>query len=115
VISSDVGWRMVRARGPKLREMTKIFGSMFCVQYAADTQTPIGYAATYFPLVAPHVDAMLSDNEAFFGDLRRLFPQVAKAARLLTVYNPVSSMAEPPDASNGRAHLGRPGGRPAFL
>jgi glycosyltransferase involved in cell wall biosynthesis len=113
VINSDLGWRLVQTHAPRLSRLTSLYGSMFCMRRDYATKELIGFATTYFRDAARHCKAIMTDNRAFITELFEHFPQDASAARLVTVYNPVSwsmNRSCPPVRPAGARH-----GRPSIL
>jgi glycosyltransferase involved in cell wall biosynthesis len=113
VINSDLGWRLVQTHAARLSHLTNLYASMFCMQRNYETRELIGFAATYFRDAARHCKAIMTDNQAFIAELLEHFPEDARAARLVPVYNPVSWATDkprPPIASPGTRR-----GRPAIL
>lgn len=112
IINSDVGWSLLRSHGPQLKEMTRLYGHMFGVQRNPTTREPIGIARNYFPDAARHCECILSDNAAFFVEIRSLFPKEAKNARFKTIYNPIVLSAAKIQRSHRKQEVGN---RPAVL
>lgn len=109
IINSDVGWSLVRSHGSQLKKMTRLYGHMFGVPI---TREPMGIARNYFPDAARHCECILSDNAAFYAEIRCLFPKDAESARFKTIYNPVVRSA----AKNWLSHRKQEAGnRPAVL
>src|SRR5262249_34134317 len=63
IINSDLGWRVTQIYGERLQKLTRLFGSMFCMQHNYDTGELLGYAAYYFSDAVKHCQAILSDNK----------------------------------------------------
>jgi glycosyltransferase involved in cell wall biosynthesis len=92
IINSEVGWKLVSNQGSRLKKLTTLFGSMFCLQHDHETGELIGFAKNFFKDAVRFCTAIMSDNETFFTEVRSLFREDPASARLLTIYNPNSCL-----------------------
>ncbi|WP_345891579.1 glycosyltransferase family 4 protein [Burkholderia sp. Ax-1735] len=118
-INSEVAWNAVIAQGPQLKEVTRLFASIFAFQFAEDGKSKIGYAAYFLQPGLPALTALLSDNQRFVTDARAEYGLGQQGDKLRAVYNPSrlatagwKARALARIASRGQDLAGQ---RPAFL
>src|SRR6185312_5935632 len=68
LINSEVGWRMLIKMGARLRQVTRVFGSIFAFQFDPNTGEKVGYAATFLRPAFPLLDGLIADNRRFIQD-----------------------------------------------
>jgi glycosyltransferase involved in cell wall biosynthesis len=93
IINSDLSWRLLDRHGERVRRLTRIFGSIFCVQRDYTTQVPIGYAANYLGVARLYCESLLTDNAFFQRDAAQVIPGVG-AISAVTIYNPLAWSSE---------------------
>jgi glycosyltransferase involved in cell wall biosynthesis len=108
IINSEVGWNLVSSQGGRLKSLTTLFGSMFCLQHNRETGELIGFAKNFLKDAARFCSAIMSDNETFFTEVRSLFREELTNARLLTIYNPNSSVPSAPYVQSDDRESERP-------
>ncbi len=114
IVNSELSWQLLFDCGELVSRLTKVYGSMFCVQRDYDTGDPIGFAASWYGRATLHCRALLSDNARFFEEARRFGETEADLPEEITVYNPTAWRSRSGRPIEGRAAtIG--GKRPAVL
>ncbi|KWC87398.1 glycosyl transferase family 1 [Burkholderia cepacia] len=118
-INSEVAWNAVISQGSLLKEITRLFASIFAFQFAEDGKSKIGYAAYFLQPGLPALTALLSDNQRFVTDARAEYNLGQQGDKLRAVYNP-SRMATDGWKTRALARIASrgqdlAGQRPAFL
>jgi glycosyltransferase involved in cell wall biosynthesis len=93
-INSEAGWRAIVSMGERMRAMTRVFGSIFALQFDWATGKRIGYAESFLRDGLPHLDGLLSDNQRFITDAADVYELGAARSRMHAVYNPRRSWSE---------------------
>lgn len=89
IINSEVAWRLLIKAPASLKQIGKVFGSIFAFQYDWETGQRLGYAETFLRDALPHLDGLLSDNQRFLNDAISTFNLEREKGRLATIYNPI--------------------------
>ncbi|MBS3967994.1 MAG: class I SAM-dependent methyltransferase [Truepera sp.] len=88
IINSEVGWRLVIKFGNRIRQVCRVFGSIFAFQYDSKTGAKIGYAETFLRDALPFLDGLLTDNKRFAIDAIADYGLEAEKAKFHVIYNP---------------------------
>ena len=90
IINSDLAWSVLAKNGLFLSGITRVFGSMFCVQRNYETGALIGFASNYFEVACKYCQMILTDNHSFAREAVALFPRSEGSAPLAPIYNPAT-------------------------
>lgn len=92
VINSGVGWNAIGNSADRLRDVTKVFASIFAFQFDEKTGSQIGFAAKFLRDTMPKLDALLSDNHRLAVDAIAEYDLGYAADRIHVVYNPARTL-----------------------
>jgi glycosyltransferase involved in cell wall biosynthesis len=105
IINSDLSWKLLGRKGERVKRLTRVFGSIFCVQRDYATKAPIGYAANYLGVAQLYCESLLTDNKSFPREAAQIFPSMG-AVSAVTIYNPLACpSAEPEPAAQKEPDL----------
>lgn len=102
-VNSVAGWNLVIHRGAELSRRTRLFGSIFALQFD-EKGGLIGYAAEFFARARPNLEGLITDNARFANDVVERFDVDREwaARRIHVVYNPSRGLETPPPAPRPR-------------
>lgn len=86
-INSEVAWQLIIERGAALRDLTRLFASIFAFQFT-ERGDRIGYAAYFLEKGLPQLHGLLSDNRRFVDDAIAYYGIGADRAKMRAIYNP---------------------------
>lgn len=88
-INSEVAWNLVLEEGERLQRFTRLFASIFALQFAPDGHTKIGYAAYFLKKGMPYLSGLLTDNQRFVDDATLEYQLTQQEQSCMTVlYQP---------------------------
>lgn len=87
IVNSDLGWQLLSERGPKLQRISRIFASVFALQFEGHDRRLTGYAAMYLSQTWQFISTLITDNQAFADSAKRLFA-AGETRQVRVIYNP---------------------------
>jgi glycosyltransferase involved in cell wall biosynthesis len=93
IVNSDLGWQILSERGVKLQKLSRIFASIFALQFEGPGRQLTGYAAIYLKDAWQFISTLLTDNESFAKSAKSLFA-TDESRDVRTLYNPPRIVAQ---------------------
>jgi glycosyltransferase involved in cell wall biosynthesis len=72
VKASDLGWNLFTRFGARLRQFSKLYCSLYCIDYTRDNK-PISFAYSHLPWTYNYLTKIFSDNQALKDHLHQTY------------------------------------------
>ena len=92
-INSSVMWELIIERGNEIRNISKLFANIFCMQFD-NTGNKIGYAESYLRAAIPYLDGLISDNQRFINDAINEYKLNNESSKFHILYTPTRVISE---------------------
>jgi glycosyltransferase involved in cell wall biosynthesis len=93
VINAEAGWRLIINQGARVRQFTRLYGSIFAFQFDPFSGKKVGYAASFLADAMPFLDGLTSDNKRFIDDAIAEFGLDGDRAKFHLVYNTAETVS----------------------
>jgi glycosyltransferase involved in cell wall biosynthesis len=98
-INSSVFWILLSEQGKHIKEISKVFANIFCIQKDQNNSRE-GYAEYYLPHNMYLLDGLFSDNNKFISEAIETYNLQDFANKMFSIYTPIDNILEDNDQYN---------------